>query len=79
MVKVSPHGRQRPRRTQIQSWCSSWACLRRWPWPMMVSHPQRGQRRGSSANGNACSSNADLSCGSGSAIKRIKAGVKARR
>ncbi len=79
MVKVSPHGRQRPRRTQIQSWCSSWACLRRWPWPMMVLHPQRGQRRGSSANGNACSSNADLFCGSGSAIKRIKAGVKARR
>jgi hypothetical protein len=78
MVKVSPHERQRPRRTQIQSWCSSWACLRRWPWPMMVSHPQRGQRRGSSANGNACNSNAGLSCGSGSAIKRIKAGVKAR-
>ena len=41
--------------------------------------PQRGQRRGNRANGNACTSNADLSRGSGSAIKRIKAGVKAHR
>ena len=77
MVKVSPHGRQRPRRIQIQSWFSSWAGLRRWPWPMMVWRPQRGQQRGNRANGNACVSH-DLSCGSGSAIKRIKAGVKAR-
>jgi hypothetical protein len=79
MVKVSPHGRQKLRRTQIQSWCSSWACLRRWPWPMMESRPQCGQRRGSRANGNACNSNAELSSAAGSAIKRIKAGVKARR
>jgi len=29
MVKVTPHGGHNPRRTQIQSWHSSWACLRR--------------------------------------------------
>ncbi len=72
MVKVLLHGRQIPRRIQIQSWHWSCACLRRRPWPMMVSSQHRGQRRGSSSNGKAA-----LSCVSGSAIKRITAGVKA--
>jgi len=53
MVKVTPHGRHTPRRIEIHPWCSSWACLRRWPWPTMVSLPHLGQRRGSSAKGNA--------------------------
>ena len=53
MVKVLLHGWQIPRRTQIQSWNWSCACLRRWPWPMMVSSPHSGHRRGSSCSGNA--------------------------
>jgi len=60
IVKVLLHGRQIPRRTQIQSWHWSCACLRRWPWPMMVSSPHSGHRRGSSCSGNVVTP--DRSC-----------------
>jgi len=77
IVKVLLHGRQIPRRTQIQSWHGSCACLRRRPWPMMVSSPHSGHRRGSSCSGNTVHPGSDLSSASGSAIKRITAGVRA--
>jgi hypothetical protein len=35
-VKVLPHGRQIPRRTQMRSCRSSWAWRSRRPWPMIV-------------------------------------------
>ena len=50
-VKVFPHGRQIPRRTQIQSCRSSWAWRSRRPWPMIVSSWQSGHSRGRRCNG----------------------------
>jgi hypothetical protein len=50
-VKVFPHGRQIPRRTQIRSCWSSWAWRSRRPWPMIVSSWQSGHSRGRRCNG----------------------------
>ena len=50
-VKVFPHGRQIPRRTQMRSCWSSWACRSRRPWPMIVSSWQSGHSRGRRPNG----------------------------
>ena len=50
-VKVFPHGRQIPRRTQIRSCWSSWACRSRRPWPTIVSSWQSGHSRGRRCNG----------------------------
>jgi hypothetical protein len=49
-VKVFLHGRQIPRRTQIRSYCSSWAWRSRRPWPMIVSFWQTGHSRGRRSN-----------------------------
>jgi hypothetical protein len=38
--EVLPQPRRRPRRTPIQSGCSSCACLQRRPWPMIESRSQ---------------------------------------
>ena len=50
-VKVFPHSRQIPRRTQMRSCWSSWACRSRRPWPMIVSFWQSGHSRGRRCNG----------------------------
>jgi len=50
-VKVFPHGRQIPRRTQMRSCRSSWAWRSRRPWPMIVSSWQSGHSRGRRCNG----------------------------
>ena len=50
-VKVFPHGRQIPRRTQMRSCWSSWAWRSRRPWPMIVSPRQSGHSRGRRCNG----------------------------
>jgi hypothetical protein len=56
---------------------SSWAGRSRRPWPMIVQFPQIGHRRGNRSSG--ITPGSMLSFASGSAIKRITAGVKARR
>jgi hypothetical protein len=73
---VFPHGRQIPRRTQMRSCWSSWAWRSRRPWPMIVSSWQRAQARQEMQRHYPVSM---LSLVSGSAIKRITAGGKARR
>jgi hypothetical protein len=77
IVKVLWHGRQIPRRTQMRSWRSSWAWRGRCPWPMIVWSRQTGHRLGRRSKG--ITPKSMLFFASGSAIKRITAGVKARR
>jgi len=50
-VKVFPHGRQIPRRTQMRSCRSSWAWRSRRPWPVIVSSRHSGHSRGRRCNG----------------------------
>jgi len=50
-VKVVPHGRQIPRRTQMRSFRSSWAWRSRRPWPVIVSSWHSGHSRGRRCNG----------------------------
>jgi hypothetical protein len=75
-VKVFLHGRQIPRRTQMRSCWSSWAWRSRRPWNDRVVLAQRAQPRQEMQRHYPGSM---LSLVSGSAIKRITAGVKARR
>ena len=75
IVKVFLHGWQIPRRTQMHSCWSSWHWRRRRPWPMIVLSRQTGHRRGRQSSGITPARCCLLA--SGSAIKRITAGVKA--
>jgi hypothetical protein len=50
-VNVFPQGWQIPRRTQMRSCRSSWAGRCRRPWPMIVTFPHAGHRRGRRSNG----------------------------
>ena len=77
IVKVFPQGGQIPRRTQMCSCRSSWAWRRRRPWPMIDWPWQTGHCLGRRSKG--ITPGSMLSFASGSAIKRITAGVKARR
>jgi hypothetical protein len=70
-VKVFPQPGQRPRRIPIQSWCSSWACLRRRPWPMIESHSQIGHRRKMTSAQLAAHSASSLCAGVESGINEI--------
>jgi len=72
-VKVFRQPVQRPRRIPIQSWCSSWACLRRRPWPMIESHSQIGHRRKMTSAQLAAHSASSLCAGAESGINEIVA------
>jgi len=70
-VKVRRQDLQMPRRTSIQSWVSSWACLRRQPCPVIESHKHFGQRRGICSLPVAAQSKSGLQGSPWSGIKTI--------
>jgi len=73
LAKVFPQPWQRPRRISIQSWCSSCACLRRCPWPIIESRSQAGHRRKMTSAQLAAQSVSRLYGGTESGINRIVA------
>ena len=79
IVNVLLQGRHSPRRTQIQSCCSSCDCLRRCPWPMIDSRRHNGHQRGICCKLMGVTPERSCPSALGNAIKRITAGVKVCR